>query len=208
MCWWTGLSKCQYVRNQVDLRNLADIIKNHIGDILDRTIYPICRTSGPVKMPYTMDNDMRPEIVAILIEMLDANPNTESTSEDSDPAKMYPRSAQLAKKIIERKTVTERTGVTKHSKFMAESIEINVLAWHRQIKIGQVRLPKIVRHRVLLFAETIVRAAQIYDETLMRNRAIWDTDAQDYVPEAESVEFNWAFDMFYIELAAADMARE
>lgn len=214
MCWWTGLSKCQYARNSVDLRVLADIVKNHMGDVLDRTIYPERPINGSVRAPYTMDNDLRPEIVAILTCMLE--------SEDVGAGCLYPRAEALAKKICERKVATTRAGVMDHAKFMAQSIELNLLGWHRQIKVDAAKtsdthassdyvrprparrivLPARVCHMVLMFAETIVRAVQIYDETLVRNRTLWD-DSEGIPLEVN--EFNWSFDMCYIEIAAADL---
>lgn len=209
------------MRNSVNLRVLADIVKNHMGDVLGRTIYPERPTNGPIREPYTMDNDLRPEIIAILTCMLE--------SEDVGAGPMYPRAKSMAEEIIERKAQTDRSGVVDHAKFMAQSIELNLLGWHRQIKmtaasnissdhtrsaaltksttssVGRVTLPWRVRHSVLIFAETIVRAVQIYDETLVRNCVLWDDDAPEYVA---ADEFNWAFDMSYIELAIVDLGRD
>lgn len=211
MCWWTDLSKYQYVRNRVDLRTLGDIIKNHIGDILGQMIYPERRSEGPIKNPYTMDNDIRPEIVGILIGLIEP-----AVAEKIDGLislfTMYPRLKSLTENIAERKTQCMRPGIIKHSKFMAQSIEINVLGWHRHMKSqtmvapGRVMLTKNTSQNILLFAETIVRAAQIYDETLMRNRHLWDQNAYGYTAAGEGAGFNWAFDMYYIELAIADLS--
>jgi hypothetical protein len=195
----------------VDLRVLADIVKNHMGDVLDQTIYPERTINGLVRAPYTMNNDLRPELVAILTCMLE--------SEDVGAGPMYPRAKALAEKIVERKVATSRAGVVEHAKFMAQSIELNLLGWHRQIKMnaatrlssdnvrsaGRVILPARVRHLVLVFAETIVRATQIYDETLVRNRILWDGTVAEY---DTSGEFNWAFDICYVEIAIDDLARD
>lgn len=202
------------MRNSVDLRVLADIVKNHMGDVLDHTIYPQL-PEFIINKPYTMNNDIRPEIVAILTCMLE--------SENVDVGSMYPRAKSMAEKIVERKTATSRPGVVLHAKFMAQSIELNMLGWHRQIKTaamvlssdqvlsrsgGRVTLPAVVCRRVLLFTETIVRAVQIYDETLVRNRSLWDVDDDKYVEGVASVGFNWAFDMSYVELAIVDLGRD
>lgn len=197
------------MRNSVDLRVLADIVKNHMGDIMDRTIYPERKIIESVRRPYTMDNNIRPEIVAILMCMIDTGyDDVDCTSAET----LYPHVKLMSEKITERKVLTSRSGLVKHAKFMTQSIEINTLGWHRQIKIaaaktGRVTLPASISRQIMLFAETIVRATQIYDETLTRNRILWDQDDVDYVVNAANANFNWAFDMSYIELAIIDLAR-
>lgn len=203
MCFWTDCSISQYVRNHTDQAIIFGLVNVHMFDAIDRTIYPErAALDGSFRKAYGMDCELRPEIVAILIEML-----------DHSDSKMYPKSKIMADKIADRVHKCKRPGIINRAESMKQVIELNVLSWHNQIKgaknlDGRTTLDRAAQKQILLFAETMIRAAQIYHETLMRNRCLWDRYDSNYVGAIAAAEFNMSFDMSYIELAISDLDQD
>ena len=213
MTWWTDYST--YTRNVDDLRQLASLILIKCGTVIGQQIYPIVTAHGgeAARSPYTIDFNERPAITAILIAMIDpenvsATPREEiksSSAHSSEKiASLHPTSIKMASKIASRKSVSPR--LVEASAELSWMLSIMLRAWYCQKKQNnRAVLPTEVRLRIQLFAETVVRAAQIYRETLYRNRILWDSSDADFIGASAASEFNLAFDMSYIKLAINDL---
>jgi len=195
MTWWAGMSL--YVRNSDDLRLLSELFRIHLGSIIGRQIYPIVEDNpSRVRSPYTIDHNRRPAIVAIYISLLDP---------DVSP-KEYPASKTLANAISERKVPCD--DLKDASSSLVFMLNVLTRAWFCHNKHNSsVRLDAKTRLNIQLFAETLTLAAQIYQETLERNRAKWDKSDHAYICDSSARDFNFAFDMHYINLAIDDLSK-
>jgi hypothetical protein len=200
MTWWSDASI--YIRSADDLRVLADAIRTYCSSAIDRQIYPIV-TDDPreVRDPYTFDHNRRPAIVAILIALIDTSSDIASQESDSI-AKQHPYSANLAAEIAERKEPAKHLDDASKSFVWMLSIILRALYQDKKQNNRVVLSPK-VQLRIRLFAETLIRAAQLYRETLERNRILWDPTEPKYI---NAREFNFAFDIGYVKLAIDDLA--
>ena len=232
MTYWTDDST--YIRNPDDLRLLADLVRIHCGSAIGQQIYSIATVNAnEVKNPFTFDHNKRPAIIAILIAMIESgnvpamnkeetklyssrSSKKSSTSSlpgrcvadaSSEMASMYSNSIKMAAMIADRKSVSPR--LNDASAKLSWMLNTLLLAWYRQKKQNsRVMLSADVRLRIQLFAETIIRAAQMYRETLFRNRILWDRTDLKFIGDSVASEFNLAFDMSYIELAITDLSAE
>jgi hypothetical protein len=193
MGWW--VSETAYARNDDDLRLLAELIRIHVGRIVGQQTYVVVENNhGKTKNPYTIDRDERPRLVAIYIALLDP---------EHAPS-LYPKSKDIAIEIAERKTPMRE--LEEASQHLVMMLNVNTQAWYRaKRQSSRSIIDARARLRIKLFAETLTRAAQIYKQTLERNRILWDTTCQGYIGDICARNFNFAFSVHYVKLAVKEL---
>ncbi len=163
--------------------------------IIGKQIYAVIDDDpSSVRSPYTIDYNRRPAIVAIYISLIDPQ----------NAPKEYPKSVALASAIAECKSAGPRLNDASVS--LVHMLNILTREWYRHNKRNtRVNLDSKTRTHIQLFADTLTRAAQMYRETLERNRILWDINEPGYIGEICAREFNLAFDIHYIDLAVNEL---
>ncbi len=195
MCWWSGGNRG--ARDTESLRVLAAhilmLVKVATGEEIKSA------RGWQTRWMHTVDHDHRPELVAVLIALVDDAPEV---------AAMYPRSVELANAIRVRADAASELARPEPPTFGATLFimaVMGVLTGQRQPTHGRRRrrgrgeVPvdsdgrdEAMRRRVVEFARVLERAAAMYAATVRANmRLLGDP----------GIRINLAFSVDYMRLA-------